>query len=76
MKKITDKQAVKAVKILSKYCKKHSDNCGNCIFNYPIYENDETFCNMNFTFSPEMWDIKEVKRIKNENNAKRNQRSR
>lgn len=59
-----NKKAIKALKKLKKYCKKHSDDCSNCIFNYSIYEDDETFCNMNFTFSPEMWNFKELNRIK------------
>ena len=59
-----DKKAIKALKKLKKYCKKHRDDCSDCIFNCPIYENDDTFCNMNFTFSPEMWNLKDLKRIK------------
>lgn len=62
MKKITDKQAIKAIKKLKKYCKKHSDDCDKCIFNYPVYEDDENFCGMNFMFLPGTWDIKELKR--------------
>ena len=67
MKKISDKQAVNAVKILSKYCKKRNDDCDKCIFNYSIYKNDEGFCGMNFLLSPGTWSIKELKReVKNE----------
>lgn len=67
MKKITDKQAIKAIKKLKKYCKKHSDDCDKCIFNYPVYEDDENFCGMNFLLSPGTWSIKELKReLKNE----------
>ena len=66
MKKISDKQAVNAVKILSKYCKKRNDDCDKCIFNYPVYDNDESFCNINFTFSPGTWGFKKLKKLKNE----------
>ena len=64
MKKITDKQAIKAIKKLKKYCKKHSDDCEKYIFNYPVYEDDENFCGMNFMFSPETWGIKALKGLK------------
>ena len=63
---MNDKKAIKAVKKLKKYCKKHKNDCDKCIFNYPIYDNDESFCNINFTFSPGTWGIKKLKKIKKE----------
>ena len=62
---MNDKKAIKAVKRLKKYCKKHSDDCEKCVFNYPIYEDNENFC-MNFLFSPGTWGIKKLKKIKKE----------
>ena len=61
VKKITDKRAVKAAKILSKYCRQRADECGECIF-YPQFYGNKCFCEMNFHIEPEMWGIKELKR--------------
>ena len=61
VKKITDKQAFKAAKILSKYCRQQADECGECIF-YPQFYDNKCFCEMNFHVEPEMWGIKELKR--------------
>lgn len=61
VKKITDKQAVKAAKILSKYCRQRADECDKCIF-YPLLYDNKCFCEMNFHVEPELWGTKELKR--------------